>query len=69
VNGLNGGGPDETIADLLVDGGLPLNEPELPPEGNGAISAPLYAGLAPIAPPLTPGLAAELACGVNLLGL
>jgi hypothetical protein len=29
----------------------------------------LYAGLAPIAPPLTPGLAAELACGVNLLGL
>jgi hypothetical protein len=65
---LNIGGPDETLADLLVDNGVPLQEPEVGP-GGGAISEPLYEGVAPLAPPLTPGVAAEVACIVNLFGL
>jgi len=67
-NSLAIGGPDETLADLLVDNGIPLNEPEVGP-GGGPISEPVYEAVAPILPPVTPGVAAEVTCAVNLLGL
>jgi len=50
----------ETIADQLVDAGVPLNEPE----DNGPISGPLEQNLSPLDP-----IAAEVTCAVNLLGL
>ena len=67
-NSLNIGGPDETLADLAVDNGLPLQEPEVGP-GGGPVSEPVYEFVAPIAPPLTNGVAAEVTCIINLLGL
>jgi hypothetical protein len=67
-NSLDIGGPSETLADLLVDNGLPLHEPEVGP-GGGTISEPVYEFVAPILPPVTPGVAAEATCAVNLLGL
>ncbi len=65
---LDAGGPDETLADLLVDNGVPLNEPEVGP-GGGPVSEPVYEFVAPLAPPLTPGVAAEVTCILNLLTL
>jgi hypothetical protein len=56
----NGGIFGETIADQLVDAGVPLNEPE----DNGPISAPLQSALSPLDP-----IAAEVTCIVSLLGL
>jgi hypothetical protein len=50
----------ETIADQLVDAGIPLNEPE----DNGPVSAPLENALSPLDP-----VAAEVTCAINLLGL
>src|SRR5207249_8208526 len=67
-NGFDVGGPDETIADQLVDAGIPLNEPEVNP-GGGAISEPLYDTVSPLTNPILPGAAAEVACIVNLLTL
>ena len=58
----NAGFSGATIADQLVDAGLPLNEPE----ANGPISSALVKGFATT--PLAP-LANELACLVNLLTL
>jgi hypothetical protein len=56
TNGLAG----ETIADQLVDAGVPLNEPE----DDGPISGPLETSLSSLDP-----VAAEVTCLVNLLGL
>jgi len=56
TNGLAG----ETIADQLVDAGVPLNEPE----DDGPISGPLENSLSSLDP-----VAAEVTCLVNLLGL
>ena len=61
------GGPDETIGDLLVDGGLPLHEPEVPP--GGPLTGPLYNAVAPLVPGVTPPVAAEVTCALNLLNL
>jgi hypothetical protein len=56
----NGGILGETIADQLVDAGVPLTEPE----DSGPISAPLESALSPLDP-----IAAEVTCIVSLLGL
>lgn len=50
----------ETIADQLVDAGVPLNEPE----DNGPISGPVEQALSPLDP-----ISAEVTCAINLLGL